>query len=164
MPVNITLQTPVQPAELGDAINLLQHLLDRKAEEGEDDEPLGAVAPLPDSPSGPLPLTASRTPAESIDAWFSHLGPGSRRFWKIAAQYALAHPESQFTFEDLAAASSLSKGTLRSYHRNSYRAIKDEQAPDPMPGAWSQVTQRTDYMMFPGVAQRIVELTQNDPE
>ena len=164
MPVNITLQTPVQPAELGDAINLLQYLLDRKSEEDGDDETLGAAVPSPGDPPGPPPLTTARTPAEAVDAWFSHLGQGSRRFWRIAARYALDHPESQFTFEDLAAASGLTKGTLRSYHRNSYRAIKDEQAPDPMPGAWSQVTQRTDYMMFPGVAQRIAELTQNDPD
>jgi hypothetical protein len=98
-------------------------------------------------------VTASAAP--QVAAWYGHLGDGSRSFWQLVAQHALTH--RTWTFDDLATASGTDKETLRSYHRNSYRAIKDEGAPDPMPGDWEG--SYNVYYMADAVRDAILQLT-----
>jgi hypothetical protein len=99
---------------------------------------------------------APATPvAGQVAPWFGHLGEGSRSFWQLVAQHALTN--RTWTFDDLAAASGTDKETLRSYHRNSYRAIKDEGSPDPMPGDWEG--NRNVYWMADAVRDEIIQLT-----
>src|ERR1700730_1189151 len=72
----------------------------------------------------PEDLCGDKASSPTIAVWFAHLGAGSRSFWELAARFAQNH--STFTFDDLAAEANTEKETLRSYHRNSYRAIRDE--------------------------------------
>jgi hypothetical protein len=149
---------------LAEAVRILTTLLPLypEAASPEDGDDLPAGVPVELDPPPPSPLTtAAGNPEDFVEAWLGHLGEGSRKFWRIAARYAVDHP--LITFEDLARSSGLSRETLRSYHRNSYRAIGDEKAPDPMPGTWSQVTKRTEYSMAAAVRDKILELTEDDP-
>jgi hypothetical protein len=104
------------------------------------------------------PATADA--ADRVGAWLAHLGLGARAFWRAAARYAVDHPE--FTFADLEAASGITRGTLRSRYQSSYRAIRGENSPDPMPGRQDAKTRRFVYSMSPAVRDRILELTAGD--
>jgi hypothetical protein len=125
------------------------------------DEAGPAAVPVP-PPEPSAPAGAAAKPEDFVEKWLKRLGPGSRGFWKKAAEYATG-PVLFITFEDLEKATGVKMATLRSYHRNSYRAIKDEGAPDPMPGTWSAATKRYEYAMFPAVRDKILELTTDDP-
>lgn len=115
----------------------------------------------------PVNSVASASPAPppmsptdwKVTAWFQRLGEGSRKFWKAAALYARTH--ANFTFDDLAAASGLTKGALRSYQRNSYRAIRAENAPDPLGQAeWDAHRQCNVYRVSDVVRDELIRLTE----
>jgi hypothetical protein len=117
----------------------------------------------PETPAAaPLQATAPAGKAEDfVEKWLTRLGAGSRKFWRLAAEKA-AKLNWLITFEDLEKETGIKAATLRSYHRNSYRAINDEHAPDPMPGSWSGATKRYEYAMSHAVRDRILQLTKND--
>jgi hypothetical protein len=104
--------------------------------------------------------TTTDTQAEAVEDWFAHLGAGSRSFWEIAAQYAQTHPT--WTFEELAAESGIDKEKLRSYHRNSYRAIKDEDSDDPLSKKWDVDNARYVYTMHDAVRDEILRLADGE--
>jgi hypothetical protein len=118
----------------------------------------GGPVPVPLAPAPPPNAPAG---AWNISPWFNRLGPGSRQFWIVAAQFALTH--RAWTFDDLAAASGLDKGTLRSYQRNSYRAIRAEQAPEPLGGDWDPNRQCNVYTMADVVRDEILRLSGQMP-
>ncbi len=91
---------------------------------------IGTVIP----PRVPTPPANATVADWKIADWWEHLGEGSRSFWKEAGRHLQTH--GSFTFDELAAATGIDKQSLRSYHRNSYRAINDESAPDPLGGEW----------------------------
>jgi hypothetical protein len=95
-----------------------------------------------------------------VERWLAHLGPGSRSFWRLAAEFL--RDREQVTFEDLSQHYGIPTATLRSYHRNSYRAIHREEAPDPLPGQWDDRIQANVYRMPDSVRDKILELTKND--
>ena len=99
-----------------------------------------------------IPALASRG---NVAEWFGHLGPGSRKFWEIAATHCSTH--STFTFEDISTPE-LSKETLRSYHRNSYRAIKAAGATDPLEKTWDAQAGQYVYRMSHSVRGEILSL------
>lgn len=160
MPVKITLEVPCNHASLAEAASIMAslQLLYPLREGGEPDAPVA----LPGGPEMPGPLAGGGDPVDFVEAWLSHLGEGSRKFWKLAAQYSTNH--ATLTFEDLQREYGISRETLRSHHRNAYRAINDERAPDPMPGTWDQQTQRNVYSLSPAVRDRILELTRDDAD
>jgi hypothetical protein len=166
MPVNLIIEIPCDPESLAEAAQVIENLRAiyphlSPPPEGNDEPPAAPVpSPPPDVPQGPAPDPLAV--ASFVDAWLRHLGPGSRRFWRIAAEYAL-NRNCNITFDDLERASNISRESLRSYHRNSYRAIKNEGALDPMPGNWDAAFGRTTYAMLEVVRDRILELTRDDP-
>jgi hypothetical protein len=91
----------------------------------------------------------------SIVGWFNRLGTGSRIFWARAARRAQSH--FKWTFDDLAE-SPEDKKALRSYHRNSYRAIKVEGAADPLIGRWDSKRDCQVYQMLDPVRDEILHL------
>jgi hypothetical protein len=91
----------------------------------------------------------------SIVRWFNRLGTGSRIFWERAARHSESHFE--WTFDDLAE-SPEDKKTLRSYHRNSYRAIKVEGAVDPLISRWDSKRDCQVYQMPDSVRDEILHL------
>ena len=95
--------------------------------------------------------------AGSITGWFNRLG-SSRSFWERAARYAQLHPESEWTFDDLAK-SPEDKKTLRACHRTSYRAIKVERAANPLIKIrWDSKQDCQVYRMSNGVRDEILRL------
>jgi hypothetical protein len=93
--------------------------------------------------------------AGSVARWFNRLGTGSQIFWERAARHAQSH--SEWTFDDLAK-SPADKKALRSYHRNSYRAIKVEGAADPLISRWDSKRDCQVYRMPDGVRDEILHL------
>jgi hypothetical protein len=98
--------------------------------------------------------------AWNVAAWYGHLGQGSRRFWEVAARHSLNN--DTWTFDDLEAASGIDKNTLRSYHRNSYRAIRDENAPDPLRSDWNVDQACNVYQMPEAVRDELHRLVEED--
>ena len=84
-------------------------------------------------------------PDVSVAEWFSLLGENSRRFWTIAARYLLNH--ESFTFEDLSIHSSVSVESLRSMHRNSWKAIHSKRGSNPLVSHWDGEHRRFIYTM-----------------
>jgi hypothetical protein len=82
------------------APNILQALYPEilPGNEGEDEPPDAPTAVLaPNQPQGPTPdplVAAARDPANFVEAWLRHLGPASRRFWRLAAEYSVGHPRA----------------------------------------------------------------------
>jgi hypothetical protein len=115
---------------------------------------LGAVIP-----PRVTPPAATAAPEDwGIDKWWEHLGGGnSRSFWTEAARHLQTH--RSFTFDELAAATGIDKQSLRSYHRNSYRAINDESAPDPLGGEWDANQGCNVYTMVDVVRDEILRLS-----
>lgn len=109
----------------------------------------------PSQPTGGQPATAW-----NVANWLAHLGQGSRSFWEIAAGHA--QTQETWTFDDLVATSGVDKNTLRSYHRNSYRAIRDENAPDPLTGNWNVIRQCNVYSMPDAVRDEILRIIQEE--
>ena len=100
----------------------------------------------------------------SIARWLNRLGAGSKKFWWRAARYAQSHRE--WTFNDLAV-SPEDKKELRSFHRNSYRAIKAEAATDPLVSKWDSKRDCQVYHMPDAVRDeilRLLELEQRQDE
>ena len=65
---------------------------------------------------------------------------------------------SEWTFDDLAE-SPEDKKELRAHHRNSYRAIRAERAPDPLKGSrWDSKRDCQVYRMPDGVRDEILHL------
>jgi hypothetical protein len=95
-------------------------------------------------------------PDYRVSAWFPRLGQGSRSFWERAAIYFRDHAE--LTFEALAT-SEAEKQALRSYHRNSYRAINAEGAPNPLESRWDYQAGHQVYRMPDAVRDAILSLT-----
>jgi hypothetical protein len=91
----------------------------------------------------------------SIAGWFNRLGAGSKIFWDRAARHAQSHRE--WTFDDLAE-SPEDKRALRSFHRNSYRAIKVEGATDPLVSKWDTKRDCQVYQMPDAVRDEILHL------
>lgn len=166
MPISIMLDIPCHPTSLAEAARIVASLQALYPVPRDYDEPPDIGTGVPNEPetpgSGPSAAAATGDPADFVYRWLSHLGEGSRKFWKLAARYSTDH--ATLTFEDLEREYGIGKETLRSHHRNSYRAINDEKAPDPMPGAWDQQALRNVYSMTPAVRDKINELTRNDPE
>ncbi|HEV7225512.1 MAG TPA: hypothetical protein VGN42_22595, partial [Pirellulales bacterium] len=80
-------------------------------------EALRAAGSAEEAESAPIGVAVPMSPgtdptAWKVARWFYRLGDGSRKFWTTAAEYMLTHPT--FTFDELAAASGLTKGALRS--------------------------------------------------
>jgi hypothetical protein len=107
-------------------------------------------------PTVPAPPATAPASAWNVAGWFNHLGPGSRSFWEIAARHATTHP--RWTFDDLSEATGVEKETLRSYQRNSYRAIKAEKAPDPLDSEWDANRGCNVYTLKPAVGPEILRL------
>jgi hypothetical protein len=97
----------------------------------------------------------------SIVGWFNRLGAGSKIFWERAARHAQSH--SEWTFADLAE-SPEDKRALRSYHRNSYRAIKAEGAADPLVSKWDAKRDCQVYRMPEAVRDEILHLLDLEKE
>jgi hypothetical protein len=95
--------------------------------------------------------------ATQVPKWFSLLGDGSRKFWELSARYLLKH--AMFTFEDLARETGVPQGSLKAMHRNSYRAIKREESPNPLWSRWDYALGRTVYTMDPVVRDEILCIT-----
>jgi hypothetical protein len=91
----------------------------------------------------------------SVGGWFHRLGAGSKIFWERAARHAQSH--RQWTFNDLAESPD-DKRALRSYHRNSYRAIKVEGATDPLVSRWDSKLECQVYHMPDAVRLEILRL------
>ena len=92
-----------------------------------------------------------------IEKWWGHLGQTSRDFWKYAAQTAASTPH--FTLQDIAHRhANTAVASLRASLMNSHKAIKDEQAPDPMPGIWDSLRGCNVYQMSEEVCQEILRL------
>ncbi|MDB5293822.1 MAG: hypothetical protein JWL69_5063 [Phycisphaerales bacterium] len=160
MPTSITFQMTCDRPSLDQAARMISALQATCAEEV--DAAVDGLADKAKAPAAPPAVTAvPGNPEVFIEKWLKRLGPGSRKFWKLVAQHALTQ-NFLITFEDLKLNTGISTATLRSYHRNSYRAIKDEKAPDPMPGVWSGATKRYEYAMSHAVRDKIIELTKND--
>lgn len=106
--------------------------------------------------AGAQPSATAPVADWKIADWLGHLGEGSRSFWNIAARHAQSNPS--WTFDDLAQASGIDKETLRSYHRNSYRAIRDESAPDPLASEWDATGAFNVYRMPDVVRDEILRL------
>jgi hypothetical protein len=104
---------------------------------------------------------SSATAATKVPSWFSHLSEKSRLFWKLSAE-VLLH-QSDFTFADLAGREGISIASLRAMHRNSYRAIEAERAPDPLWSKWDHAAKRNIYTMDRVVRDEILSLTQSVP-
>lgn len=100
--------------------------------------------------------------AWNVAAWYGHLGRGSRSFWEIAARHAVDN--ETWTFDDLETASGTDKSTLRSYHRNSYRAIRDENAPDPLTSDWDVDRECNVYQMPEAVRDEILRLIEGEDD
>jgi len=159
MALTISINIPCDTASLTEAAELIEALRDLYPSDlPEAPAVVLGGAGLPPQP----PLATAQNPEDFIQAWLRHLGPASRKFWRDTAQYA-ATGRPSITFEDLELATGIAKGSLRSYHRNSYRAINHEKAPDPMPGSWDATTKRNMYGMMPAVRDKILDLTRNDP-
>ena len=92
----------------------------------------------------------------SIEDWFERLGDGSRLFWYLAAYQSLS--KESWTFHDLAEISGDEVEKLRSYQRNSYRAIKATRSPNPLISRWDTEHQHNVYSMHDCVRDRILEL------
>jgi hypothetical protein len=99
-----------------------------------------------------------RKAASDIAKWWPHLGEKSREFWVIAANFAAEN--STFTFDELAN-DTISAGSLKSRHRNSYRAIKAEHADDPLEQEWSWEHGRNFYYLADGVRDAILAAAEN---
>jgi hypothetical protein len=97
--------------------------------------------------------------AAKVPAWFRHLGNRSRGFWEMSARYLLNHPE--FTFPGLEQFSHTPESSLRALHRNSYRAIKLEKAPNPLSVERDPESGRNVYHMEPVVRDEILCITMN---
>jgi hypothetical protein len=100
----------------------------------------------------------------SVARWFNRLGAGSKIFWQRAARHAQSHRE--WTFNDLAE-SPEDKRALRSYHRNSYRAIKVEGAADPLVSKWDSKRDCQVYQIPDTVRDellRLLEIEQRQDE
>jgi hypothetical protein len=106
--------------------------------------------------------TTATSNASQVERWLAHLGPGSRSFWRKAAEFLREH--ESFTFDELARYYEIPMSTLRSFHRNSYRAIRNEDAPDPLSGHLDDRNQKTIYKMTNSVRDLILELTRNDSQ
>jgi hypothetical protein len=107
------------------------------------------------------PIPDAGAAADRVAAWLAHLGPDLRAFWRAAARYAVDHPE--FTSADLEAATGITRGTLTSRYRTSYRAIRAAHAPGPMRTRKDAKTRKFVYAMPPAVRDKILQLTDNDP-
>ncbi|MEX0677098.1 MAG: hypothetical protein WD063_08490 [Pirellulales bacterium] len=101
-------------------------------------------------------ITLPAHTAGNVADWFSHLGEGSRSFWEIAARHAQTN--ATWTFDDLAQTSGIDRDTLRSYHRNSYRAINDESAQNPLTSEWDANRGCNVYRMADAVRDEILGL------
>lgn len=98
--------------------------------------------------------------AAKVPAWLRHLGDRSREFWEVSARYLLSHPE--FTFPRLEEFSNTPESSLRAMHRNSYRAIKLEKAPDPLSVERDADSGHNVYQMEPVVRDEILCMTLNN--
>src|SRR5438552_721093 len=114
--IELTLRFDVSPLTLEKVSAVIAALQEQSDELPPDDLPTG-IAPV-----HPGPVAANA--ADHVESWLSHLGRDSRRFWRMAAEYSLTH--TSFTFDELETHSGISRASLRSYHRNTYRAIKAE--------------------------------------
>ncbi len=152
--------TTFDEQEVWSVLSDLDRHPERRRQIGIEDDTPGAVQVDPDR-LPPLPPVAAADVASQVERWLAHLGPGSRSFWRLAAEFSRGR--ASFTFEDLSRHCGIPKATLRSYHRNSYRAIRHEEAPDPLPGLWDAQIRANVYWMADPVREKILELTQNDP-
>jgi hypothetical protein len=91
----------------------------------------------------------------SVGKWFARLGQGSRSFWVRAAQFSQEH--DSWTFEQLAG-DETKPAVLRSYHRNSYRAINVENAADPLVKQWDASQGCYVYFLAPEIRDEILRL------
>ena len=78
----------------------------------------------------------------------------------MIALYLVDH--STAPFEELARVNNLDVETLRSYHRNSYRAIHAESASDPLKGRWDYAEGHQVYEMDDIIRDEILRLTSLD--
>jgi hypothetical protein len=101
-------------------------------------------------------ITRGRRSRGLVSRWLQRLGKGSLAFWNVAATQSQAHGE--WTFADLVARSGEPLNTLRSQHRNSYRAIKAEGADDPFTSRWDAAGGRRVYSMPNYVRDEILRL------
>src|SRR5207302_1935530 len=98
MAMKITIRVKLNQESLAEAAGLIQLLQEEFGELPPDEEDTpGAVQVDPDRPP-PLPLVAAADVASQVERWLAHLGPGSRSFWRMAAEFARDH--AHFTFED----------------------------------------------------------------
>jgi hypothetical protein len=153
MPVSFTLQVSCDSRSLDEAAQILESLKELYPADAIIEEAPGATA---------APANA-RTAADHVSEWMPHLGAGGRKFWKKVAEHARDVSPLFITFEDLSRTSGIPTGSLRSYHRNAYRAIKNDANLDPLPGAWDGQLKCNVYSMREDVRDKILELTRNDP-
>ena len=91
-----------------------------------------------------------------IDKWWGHLGTRSREFWEAAARHVQTNP--RFTFAELAQATGHDKGALKAEHRNSWKAIRDEGAPNPLNRTWDASQACNVYTMPDEVRDELLRL------
>jgi len=109
------------------------------------------------SPSSVRTVAELKAAAKDVEAWWKHLGKKSKEFWVIAATHML--DSDSFTFEELES-ENISQGSLKSRHRNSYRAIKHEKAKEPLDQEWSWEIGKNIYVIGQPIRDRILELAQ----
>jgi hypothetical protein len=118
-----------------------------------EDATRGAVGPA----TSPAQQTTATGPANlKVAEWWGHLGSRSKEFWESAA--VLLGTTGSFTFEELARATGVDKGALKAEHRNSWKAIKDESAPDPLDGKWDASRGCMVYSMKDEVRRELLRL------
>jgi hypothetical protein len=98
--------------------------------------------------------------ADHIPRWLRHIGVNSQKSWRISASYLLSH--NRFTFRDLEAFSGIPEESLRAMHRNSYRAIKSEESPNPLWAKLDYGLGRNVYSMEPAVRDEFLCILDQD--
>lgn len=94
--------------------------------------------------------------AARIPTWFADLSVDAQAFWIAGAKYLLGSPT--FSFADLHRAAGMAVTTLKSMHRNSYRAIHRAHSLNPLWSSWDRELQCNFYKMEPVVRDMILSL------
>lgn len=94
--------------------------------------------------------------AARIPTWFSELSSDAQDFWIASAEHLLVHPT--FSFAELRRATDVRVNSLKSMHRNSYRAIHRAHSPNPLWSSWDHELQCNFYKMEPVVRDMILSL------
>jgi hypothetical protein len=126
--------TPEDLAAAGLVLNALREAPARQDISRDDSRPKNSNHP---ADSGPKPTCNDLPAAWKVHVWFPKLGENARSFWLLAARHAQENPT--WTLKEIEAVSGIEPRALKSYLRNSYRAIHASKAADPLLSDWDSV-------------------------